>query len=182
LVAPVPTAIIVITAATPMMMPSIVSRLRSLLAASARSAERMAARKVMPAPSRRCPPPPAHPEHDPAARPRGDVALVRDQHDRHALAIQLGEQPHDLFAGVRVERPGRLVGQDHLRLVHERAGDGHPLLLAAGEFRRRVLDALAEAHALQRLQRARAALRGARAGIHHRQFHVLQRAGARAAG
>ena len=33
----------------------------------------------------------------------------------------------------RVERGDRLIGQDQLGLLHQGAGDAHPLLLAAGE-------------------------------------------------
>ena len=97
LVAPWPTAIMVMTAATPMMMPSMVRMLRSVLAARARNAERRAARKFMI--SRQ---PTAagltrivwlrhvfHDvpifEHDLAASPGGDVGLVRDDHHGHAL-------------------------------------------------------------------------------------------------
>ena len=39
----------------------------------------------------------------------------------------------DLRAGLRVERAGRLVGEEQPRLVRERAGDRDPLALAAGE-------------------------------------------------
>ncbi|MNC88546.1 hypothetical protein D3C83_43680 [compost metagenome] len=46
--APEPIAIMVITAATPMMMPSMVSVLRSLFTRRARSAMRMLASQVMP--------------------------------------------------------------------------------------------------------------------------------------
>ena len=39
----------------------------------------------------------------------------------------------DLLSGSGVERPGRLVGQQHDRPVDQRTGDRHPLALAAGE-------------------------------------------------
>ena len=42
----------------------------------------------------------------------------------------------------RVEVAGRLVGQDELGVVHQAAGDGHALLLAAGELRRPMLEPL----------------------------------------
>ena len=41
--------------------------------------------------------------------------------------------------------PGRLVAEDHVRVVHQAAGDGHPLLLAAGELQRPVVEPVAEA-------------------------------------
>ena len=64
----------------------------------------------------------------------GDVGLVRDEHDRDAGAVQVLEERHDLDARPGVERAGRLVGQDHDRVVDERARDGHALLLAAREL------------------------------------------------
>lgn len=44
------------------------------------------------------------------------------------------EQAGDLVADLGVEIRGRLVGQDHRRLVRQRPCDGHPLLLSAGQF------------------------------------------------
>jgi hypothetical protein len=118
-------------------------------------------------------------EHDAAARPVGDVGLVGDEDHRHALRIQLGEQPHDLFRGLRIERPRGFVGEDELRLVHQGAGDGHALLLAAGEFGRGVLGTLGEAHACEARLGARMAFGRLHPGIDHRQFDVLERARAR---
>ena len=40
---------------------------------------------------------------------------------------------------LRVEVAGRLVGQDDPRLADQRAGDGDPLLLAAGQLVRAVV-------------------------------------------
>jgi len=43
------------------------------------------------------------------------------------------QQVPEVSPGLRVERRGRLVQEHHLRLVHERARDGQPLPLPAGE-------------------------------------------------
>ena len=68
---------------------------------------------------------------------RGDRVVVRHEQDRHAaLRAQLLEQLEHLSPGRRVERPGRLVGQQQPRLVRERAGDRDPLALAARQHRR----------------------------------------------
>src|SRR5919204_4853427 len=67
----------------------------------------------------------------------GDRAIVRDEQDRHPATLpQALEQRYDLIAGLRVERPGRLVRQEQARVVRERARNGHALALAAGERRR----------------------------------------------
>ena len=59
-------------------------------------------------------------------------------------------------------------------LVHERAGDGHALLLAAGELRRAVVDAIGQADRLER--RSREAVVPVAVGVEQRQLDVLERA------
>src|SRR5438045_3125294 len=58
-----------------------------------------------------------------------------DEGDAYVVLDRLQLQLH-LLAQLQVERPERLVEQQHLRLVHERARKRHPLLLAAGELPR----------------------------------------------
>jgi hypothetical protein len=60
---------------------------------------------------------------------------VRHHDHRDALiAIEAGDQIHDLAAGLGIEVAGRLVGQKNGRIGHDRARDGDALLLAAGQF------------------------------------------------
>jgi hypothetical protein len=81
----------------------------------------------------------------------GDRAVVGDEDQGEpALAPQPVEQGDDLVPGVLVEVPGRLVGEQHPRLLDQGAGDRDALLLAAGEFGGRVLGPVAEADAAQR--------------------------------
>src|SRR5690606_37820966 len=63
-----------------------------------------------------------------------DRLVVGGHDDRGTGAVDPFQQQHDVLAGVRVQVPGRLVGQQHQRPVDERAGDGHPLLLATGQL------------------------------------------------
>ena len=53
--------------------------------------------------------------------------------------LQRAELVAHLRAQPRVEVAERLVEQQHLGLEHQRARDRHPLLLAAGQRRRRPL-------------------------------------------
>src|SRR5262249_31982471 len=62
-------------------------------------------------------------EADDALGISGDVGIVGDQHHRHALAMQIDEQLHDLLGGVGVERARRLVGEQEQRLVDDGARD-----------------------------------------------------------
>ena len=60
--------------------------------------------------------------------------VVRDERDRHAfLVLQQLDQLEDLGLDRDVERGGRLVGDQELRLARERHGDHHALAHAAGE-------------------------------------------------
>ena len=95
------------------------------------------------------------------------------------VAVQPLEDRHDLEAGPRVERAGRLVGQDDPRVVHQRPRDRHALLLPAGELARLVVLASGQADRAQRLQRPLAALAAGVVGVQQRQLDVLRRAGAR---
>ena len=64
-----------------------------------------------------------------------DCHLMRDQDDRDAERfIELPQQPEDGFGGLRVERRGRLVAQQHIGVVGKRPCDGNALLLSAGEL------------------------------------------------
>ena len=102
--APLPIATRTTTAATPMITPSIVRRLRNRLAASASSATRN------PSPNLTGRHTVAVGLDDPVthvdlpARSVGDIAIVGDEQHRYtSLAIELLEDRHDLFAGAGVE-------------------------------------------------------------------------------
>ena len=64
------------------------------------------------------------------------------QDDGHPfLFIEPAEQFQDLFAGVGVKVAGGLVGKEDGGIIDQSPGDGHPLLLAAGELRGFVIQA-----------------------------------------
>ena len=103
--APTPIATVTMTAATPITMPSIVSSERTLLRISAASAS-----EALREPS--CCSPfvdrivgdETVAERDDSARVRGDVGLVRDEHDRDAaLFVETREEVHDVLRALRVE-------------------------------------------------------------------------------
>ena len=74
---------------------------------------------------------------------------MRHHDDGFAGFVQLGQHHHDFIAGPAVEVPGRLVGEDELRVVHQGAGDRHPLLLAPGQLQRPVVEPVAQADHLR---------------------------------
>ena len=98
--------------------------------------------------------------------PVGDVGdhaeVVGDQDQAHVhLALQLGEQLHDLRLDGDVERGGGLVGDQHLGVERQRHRDHDALAHAAGELVRVVVDPLAGGRDLHQVQQLDGAL-GAR--------------------
>src|SRR6266487_5318726 len=80
--------------------------------------------------------------------------------------MQPAEEVEDLGARSGVEVAGRLVGQDHGWLGDQRAGDRHPLHLAAGQLAGIVVGAGAQSDLLERGAGARHPLRAARSEEH----------------
>ena len=68
-----------------------------------------------------------------------------DDDDGHALFVQLLEDTHDIFAGLRVQGAGRFVGQQQTGAVDQGTGNGDALLLTAREFIRAVVGAFPQA-------------------------------------
>ncbi len=66
----------------------------------------------------------------------------------------LTKQFHHLPAAVAVQRRRRFVGQNHARLVGQRASDRHALLLSPGKHGRGVIGTVTHAEAIQQLDRA----------------------------
>jgi glutaredoxin 3 len=79
-----------------------------------------------------------------------DAAVVGDDDDG-AVGVECGggEEFHDGFAGGVIEGGGGLVADDEAGLVHEGAGEGDALLLAAGELGREGVEAGAEAELVE---------------------------------
>ena len=91
-----------------------------------------------------------------SAQAAADGSCVTITSVRPPSSIVLAQEREHGAAGAGVERAGRLVGEDHVGLADERAGDRHALLLAARQLRRAVAGAVAEADALERVAHGRA--------------------------
>ena len=65
------------------------------------------------------------------------VAVVCNDDECRALGlVEIGQERHDLVAGLGVEAAGGLVGEDQRGLVGQRTRDGDPLALPAAELAR----------------------------------------------
>src|SRR5574337_354790 len=196
-VAPEPTAIMAITAATPMMIPSMVRADRSRLILSALKAILTLTKRFIDRLPRfvcrallqlleRCPwllnrlipqqQAVLKEEHAPGVG--GNVRLMRHQNDGDPrLPVQPLENRHNLGAGLRIEVAGRLIGQDGLRFVDQGPRNRHALLLASRKLARMVFFPVLEANRLQRLERLGSAVAGCSPIIQEGEFHVCDGAG-----
>src|SRR2546430_613403 len=113
-------------------------------------------------------------DFDPAGRHSGNFRIVRHERDGAALLAELAEQLKNHLAGVRIEVARGFVGEDDFRVVDQRAGDGGPLLLSAGELHRTVPGAILHLHEFERLQGALAPPAGRQTAVDHRQLDVLE--------
>ena len=73
--------------------------------------------------------------------------------NRVPRGMQFAQQLQDDGLVRLIEIAGGLVGQNQLRLIDQRARDGHALLLAAGKLRGNMVQAVAQAHARAALPR-----------------------------
>ena len=165
-----------ITELTPMRMPSTVRKERSLLARSDCRAMAMASEKGMALPGVALDL--AVPDAQGPVRVGRDVGLVGDQDDGVALGVQPLEEPHDLLAGLGIEVPRGLVGEEDRGLHDEGSGDGHPLALPARELARPVGDPRPEVHHVEGAPGDGQPLFLGHPGVDERQLHVVERGGA----
>ena len=103
------------------------------------------------------------------------VEVVRRHHDDGAAGVDVAEELEHAAGGALVEVAGRLVGHEDRGVVHQRPGDGHPLLLAAGELARIGPALGGEPHLRQHAHDPRGDGVAPRAGDLEREGDVLRR-------
>src|SRR2546427_3599565 len=117
---------------------------------------------------------PAVADLDAARRHGGDFRIVRDERDGPAFLAQFAKQFKNHLAGMRVQVARGFVGENDFWIVHQRAGDGGPLLLPAGKLHRPVPGAIFHLHQFERLDGALAPFAGRQTAVNHRQLDVLE--------
>lgn len=76
------------------------------------------------------------------------VMLVVGNHDDcSSILVEFSEQAHYFQTVLRVEVTRRLIGKNQLRIEDHGTGNGHSLLLTAGELMREVLGSMSYRHA-----------------------------------
>ena len=116
-----------------------------------------------------------HPTVQQVDRAVGDgrhARVVRDHDDGLAGSVLLAEELDHGLRRRRVERTGRLVGEQERGPVRERSADRHALLLASGERARHGVGLVGEAERAQELGRAGLGLLATRADEPLRQIDV----------
>ena len=89
-----------------------------------------------------------HADH--TVRDRRDRGIMgHDHHGGAFLTAHVLQNLQDLLAGVVVQRAGRLVAQQDLRILRHSSGDGHTLLFTAGKLRGKIVDTIAETDVFQ---------------------------------
>ena len=88
--------------------------------------------------------------HRPVDQRHHRAELVGDEHDGRAALLEAAERVGERLLVGQVDAGGGLVEQEQLGLAGQRAGDEHPLLLAAGELRDAVRRPVGEADDLER--------------------------------
>src|SRR5260370_20177681 len=107
----------------------------------------------------------------------GKLENARVVGDHHECPIMTPphapEDFHHAAPGLVVELACWFVADDQLRLVHQRAGDRHPLLLATAESRRECAHARAKTNGLENFSRPRFRPRAGYAADQQRDGDIL---------
>ena len=105
-----------------------------------------------------------------------DAHLVGDDDRRDAeIPVDVLDEGQDGVRGGRVKGGGGFVAEQHLRVGGQGTGDGHALLLAAGELRRIGIHAVGKAHQIQQFFSTLAGLDLVHADKFQRKADVLAR-------
>ena len=95
-------------------------------------------------------------------------------HDDKPVFRNLLQQFHNLHRGLGVQSARRLIRQENIRVVHQGAGNGNTLHLAAGHLIRFLLELIPEADPAQRLLGAAATFGVCHSRNRQRQLHICQ--------
>jgi len=108
--------------------------------------------------------------------PRIDCSIVPDQKRGERIrTMQTFQKIEDHFTGPEVEIAGRLVGQQHLRFIDERARNGDPLAFAGRELVGKLAQTRLEAQFDEKRAGSLFAIARMAAGAEHGDLHIFER-------
>ncbi|MNZ71722.1 hypothetical protein D3C78_900880 [compost metagenome] len=85
-----------------------------------------------------------------------NVHFMRNQHNRQLEpAVNVEQQIKDLIGRLRIERRGRLIAQQNVRVIGQRTGNANALLLPTAQLGRIGIFATRQAHQLHQFRHAR---------------------------
>ena len=93
--------------------------------------------------------PPVLHADDPVGPLARELQIVRDHHHGQPAGAQLAQEPGDRGRVVLVQVPGGLIGEEHGGPLHDRACNGHPLLLPARQVGRSMGQPVPQSQTLQ---------------------------------
>ena len=99
--------------------------------------------------------------------------IMRDHHDGHPALVQLMAHAHKACSAAGVEHGRSLVEHEYRRVHGKHAGDGHALLLTAGQGVRLMALEARKPYVLKRLRHAFAQLIGGDAQILGAEGHIV---------
>ena len=91
---------------------------------------------------------------------RGQIIVVSDHEDRFSGLRQVLKEMEDHFGGLRIQVAGRLIRGEQDRIVCQGAGNGHTLLLSAGQGIGKTVRLVCHAHQLEQVHGALGSLGG----------------------
>ncbi|MNW58521.1 hypothetical protein D3C74_363930 [compost metagenome] len=82
-------------------------------------------------------------DRHPIADALDDMHFMRDQQNRQLESlVDVKQQLQDGVRRLRIQRRGGFVAQQYVRVAGQRSGDSNPLLLTAGQLRRKLMTML----------------------------------------
>ena len=98
---------------------------------------------------------------------------MRD-HDNELVLGHFLQQFHDLHRSIRIQSAGRFISQKDIRVVYQRAGNGHALHLPAGHLIGLLVQLIPKSHFFQRILCAGPTFRRADTGESQGKLHIGQ--------
>ena len=102
-----------------------------------------------------------------------DLPVVRHHDDGSALGVQALEDSEHFRPALGIQVAGGFIGENDRRIVDQGVGDGHPLLLAAGELAGRIVEPVRQPDRGECLGGTILCVFRVLVGVDQRQHHVL---------